>query len=273
MAEKSDKKKLTPKEAAILRFIHMSCCPTTNGKRFKEMKLIFSSKFNFDENDCLKIWKGLFYILWYSEMSKCGEDIIYEMVYHCPFKNLNDYFIAGFKILSHEWFGIDYLRIDKYAHLVRHMTNRLLRWIVYECEENRYYLIQQVLDTIEPSVDLFNHFTEVYIQELNRVLMWRIIWNRQEKVQVLFQTLSPFILMQSRDLDKRSFDTINEYILDEIIQTILPREPEEVGKNLLNQLSNQLVNVGKEESVRRKKRNLLYNWAKRYKSVENKIKV
>lgn len=75
------------------------------------------------QDDQFRLWKGLFYAIWYTEMDKGGRELMGVIADQCSLITL----MAGFQLVDQDWFTIDHIRIDKYMSLVRLMLARLLR--------------------------------------------------------------------------------------------------------------------------------------------------
>lgn len=240
---------------AIKRFIHSSCSPTSHETRQKCVKKILSSSFSFDEEDHLKIWKGLFYCIWYSEVD-AYEELVYEICYNSKIQNMAEFLFAGFCILAQEWQGIDHLRIDKFYSLARHLLNRTLRYVVHDNPDERE-LLDSVFDSIEPCAELLCHVNEVFLEEANNVMMRKVIWDPREKADTYFLLIKPLIVAMARSEDFRVMDSIKEYTFDELKKDIFPRESEEVRSILYPLLVKCILDVCKDSAIKPKNRRVL----------------
>ncbi|ETO07856.1 hypothetical protein RFI_29533 [Reticulomyxa filosa] len=69
-----------------------------------------------------RIWEGLFYAYWMSDKQLVQQElelVITTMVHHC----------SDWYTLSHEWTRIDFLRMDKFMSLVRHLMHQCLDFL------------------------------------------------------------------------------------------------------------------------------------------------
>lgn len=86
----------------------------------------------FNEQDFLRLWKGLFYGLWMCDkplpQEKMADDL--AALIHCFDPAVSIQFFASFlKTMNNEWFGIDQWRIDKFM-MVKLLNNSFLSAIV-----------------------------------------------------------------------------------------------------------------------------------------------
>lgn len=132
----------------------------------------------FTDNDCLRIWKGLFYSMWMSDKPLPQENLATNIasLIHC-FENAKvsvRFFSTFLQTMANEWNGIDQWRIDKFMMLVR----RVLRELFVELKDNNWSegLVKELSEKMKQSVlgqstprGLFMHFTEIFLEELAKV--------------------------------------------------------------------------------------------------------
>lgn len=142
--------------------------------------MIFFSLFStaFTDNDCLRIWKGLFYSMWMADKPLPQESLAIDIssLVHC-FDNVSvslQFFATFLKTMATEWLGIDQWRINKFLMLVRKVTREtiiLLRnnqWDETIIKEFSRKLRETVLAP-DTQKGLFMHFTELYLEEVAKV--------------------------------------------------------------------------------------------------------
>ena len=83
--------------------------------------------------DFLKIWKGLFYCMWYSDSYLVQESLaesISDLLYCFKDQNIGMMYVKTFfDEMGREWLGIDRLRLDKFYLLVKNMLFSTLEYV------------------------------------------------------------------------------------------------------------------------------------------------
>jgi len=129
--------------------------------------------------DYLKLWKALFYCLWYSDKVPVQQELVFKIarltrLLHGDLKLAVLFLRTFFQTMYREWMGLDHLRLDKYMSLIRHMIHEalvllptadwsdeaveavagLLRDPVLSSHPNgiRYHVIDVLLDEVETAV-------------------------------------------------------------------------------------------------------------------------
>jgi len=101
------------------------------GYKKMENLLFGESEFNLDNDAALKVWKGLFFMLWHSDGYARQEKLANRIADTCSrfsnIKNKMNFFQGCILILSREWMGIDRLRMDKYMMTLRLMFRSVLK--------------------------------------------------------------------------------------------------------------------------------------------------
>lgn len=150
----------------------------------------------FTNNDCLRIWKGLFYSMWMSDKPLPQENLATQIasLIHC-FENPKvsiQFFAMFLKTMSTEWNSIDQWRIDKFMMLVRRVTREMF----IELKDNEWNadlltdFAEKLKDTVldsSTSRGLFMHFAEIYLEEVAKVTSGKI------ETTALTQLVQPFI--------------------------------------------------------------------------------
>eukprot|EP00242_Pyramimonas_sp_CCMP2087_P003086 CAMPEP_0198229560 /NCGR_PEP_ID=MMETSP1445-20131203/114186_1 /TAXON_ID=36898 /ORGANISM="Pyramimonas sp., Strain CCMP2087" /LENGTH=613 /DNA_ID=CAMNT_0043910023 /DNA_START=128 /DNA_END=1969 /DNA_ORIENTATION=- len=102
-------------------------------KAFKNLTKWLQSREDIPALDMLRIWKGLFYAFWHSDLQPVQADLadrlaniilLLDNVEVCE-----EYFGGFLSTMRREWFGIDKLRLDKYMMLVRTFLTYLFRYL------------------------------------------------------------------------------------------------------------------------------------------------
>lgn len=144
----------------------------------KWLSLRSNSTTPFEQEDFLRIWKGLFYCMWMSDKPLVQESLAEDFgsLLDCftdP-KVSAEFFAAFLKTMSLEWFGIDQWRIDKFLMLVRRMLRHIFQ--VFKTAnwspKNLKYFNKQISNTIltqHEAIGLTMHFIDIYLEELAKV--------------------------------------------------------------------------------------------------------
>ncbi|XP_074596747.1 ribosomal RNA processing protein 1 homolog Nnp-1 [Brevipalpus obovatus] len=254
------------KETAVKLFVHSVSATTTSEKRIKSVDKVLKTPFVYEYDDYLVMWKGFFYCIWYAEMDKDCQNIIFRICYDSHFANLGEFFAAGFKVLTNEWTGMDQYRVDKYYFLTRHMLNRCLRLALYDSDSRDFDFIDKIVNTIEPVSEFICHICEIYLEELDNVLVRQVIWDPSDKAEVFSYIIKPWIKVFAITDDSRTSVCINEYIFDELRKKYLKRGEDAFRVKLSKFLSTNLMEVAKDPETESKNRKIMYHLAEQMKS-------
>ncbi|XP_045770098.1 ribosomal RNA processing protein 1 homolog [Maniola jurtina] len=148
----------------------------------------FEKKYEFKEDDFIRVWKGLFYAVWMSDKPLVQEDLCESIAATLDLfpPDQIEYAImmikAGFKVLATEWYGIDQHRMDKFLMLVRRYLRGSFRclqrcqWKLTSCQAFADMLCSSdgILALKTPlyarnAASLMLHVTDCYLEELCKV--------------------------------------------------------------------------------------------------------
>ncbi|XP_023940735.2 ribosomal RNA processing protein 1 homolog [Bicyclus anynana] len=148
----------------------------------------FEKKYEFKEDDFIRVWKGLFYAVWMSDKPLVQEDLcesIAETLDLFPAEQIKYAIMmikAGFKVLATEWYGIDQHRMDKFLMLARRYLRGSFRclqrcnWKLQSCQmfANMLCSNEGILALKTPlyarnAASLSLHITDCYLEELSKV--------------------------------------------------------------------------------------------------------
>ena len=123
--------------------------------------------------DILKLWKSLFYCIFYLDLWMADKD--HELISE-KLASLNDYaknkwewIHAFFETMKNEWDGIDPIRIDKFMYLVRMILKAVLNYASNEMNE-LYTILQALFDkTNFKGMGLIYHVADIYLEEIPKV--------------------------------------------------------------------------------------------------------
>ena len=180
-------------------------------KRNKQMKklrrwlqLRAKSSFPFTQEDFMRIWKGLYYNMWYSDKPLVQEELAEQLgkLLECFEGNLQysvDFFGAFLKTMCIEWFGIDQWRIDKFLMLVRRMLRYMFNllkkseWSVEAIDVFNKHVTETVLFENVSAKGLTMHYFDIFFEELAKVSEGDI---SAEKVSMFIKPFVKFMATQ-----------------------------------------------------------------------------
>ncbi|RCK64752.1 Ribosomal RNA-processing protein 1 [Candida viswanathii] len=135
--------------------------------------------------DLKKIWKGLYYSMWYCDRSKAQERLsenLGKLYSECINAELfNEFTLAFWEILVIEWKNLDQWRLDKFYLLIRRILRHNLKFL--KSQEWDEELVNAWIGVLEKSVlsgddsvsmALPYHMCDIFIDELQLVLFEEI---------------------------------------------------------------------------------------------------
>jgi ribosomal RNA-processing protein 1 len=144
-----------------------------------------------DEMELLKLWKGLFFTMWFSDRPRTQQRLADDLAGLLAVVNKVNFFSfleAFWSIMAREWEGIDQHRIDKFYLLLRRYVAATFRRIQSEDWDQDWILkYQEVmshypLNIKDPKVPnaLRLHMFDIYLDEIDRVLKEQEEENEQD---------------------------------------------------------------------------------------------
>lgn len=294
-------KKNLSRDLFVMDFVQFVSAPQTHAKRVrkikKTMELVPS---NLSETQWMKMWRGFYYAIWYSEMRKGGEELIVEMGgYQNAF-----YLLSGFKSLTESWGGIDAFRIDKYMFLIRHMLRNVMKQQISALLEDKVLfegnlfleelkkgassktatksdgkgetvakpesltmkanVISYIASVTSNSIGFFLHVCDMYLDELENAITELEI-ETAVKNNIYFHMTIPFAKRLSTIQDDRLRRTIRANIFDKLFDEILFQQPIPQRIEGLSKFTEPLVEMAS-HTESGKNRNCLYSMADKVKS-------
>lgn len=170
----------------------------------KWLQLRTKSSFPFCQEDFMRIWKGLYYNMWYSDKPLVQEDLAEQLgkLLECFEGNLQysvDFFGAFLKTMCIEWFGIDQWRMDKFLMLVRRMLRYMFKllksseWSLEAIEVFNKHATETVLFENVSAKGLTMHYFDIFFEELAKVSEGNI---SAEKVGLFIKPFVKFMATQ-----------------------------------------------------------------------------
>jgi len=216
--------------------------PWVRDKAVKKLKKWFGAKQDaFEDEEVMKIWKGLYYCFWMSDKPLVQEELAENISsFVSCFQNTNSslVFIRSFlKTFGREWFGIDRWRTDKFMMFTRRFLRYTFRFVAAkEWEKN---LVEKVVEIFrrelvlcpiaETSLGFQLHFTDVFLEEIAKV------GGENLSPVVLEMFLEPYVEVVRAGEDARFRDHVVERIFNHLIRQSDPGiqwQMEEDGEEL-----------------------------------------
>lgn len=146
----------------------------------KWLQIRTKSSFSFNQEDFMRIWKGLYYNMWYSDKPLVQEDLAEQLgkLLECFEGNMQysvDFFGAFLKTMCIEWFGIDQWRIDKFLMLSRRMLRYMFKllkssdWSSVAIETFNKHATETVLFENGTAKGLTMHYFDIFFEELAKI--------------------------------------------------------------------------------------------------------
>lgn len=152
----------------------------TRKKAIKSLKSFISSRKNFPLMEYEKLWKGLFYAMWFSDKPRPQQYLakeLGELVLDVPAKEYEKFVLAYWLIITKEWSGIDHHRLDKFLLLVRRSLHYQIKRL--KVEEYNESLMNSFLEDLKkcplsgdkriPNGIPF-HIIDIYCDELEKIM-------------------------------------------------------------------------------------------------------
>uniref|UniRef100_A0A914VSN6 Uncharacterized protein n=1 Tax=Plectus sambesii TaxID=2011161 RepID=A0A914VSN6_9BILA len=265
--------------------------PTTRQRALRRLqswiKESSSDGKTFSKDDCLKLWKGLYYCMWMQDKMLIQEELADNMallINHLGSDDQVFLFTETFFItMGREWHGIDRWRLDKFLMLLRRLVRSLFAWL----KERRWSseLVEELFEVCNRTVlstdrsipdGVKFHFASVYLDELD--LAGAESLNRDQVITML----EPFVnILADRKTSNYFFDSV----IEEVFVSILHQFSDELGGGEDNEeetaeptgapaagiefnyakIADMLFQIGKAKQMRSDRRKRLYAIVKKFK--------
>ncbi|KAH9394712.1 Ribosomal RNA processing protein 1 B [Tyrophagus putrescentiae] len=280
----------------VMDFVQFVSAPQTHAKRVRKIKKTMETcPTNLTETQWMKMWRGFYYAIWYSEMRKGGEELIEEMG---SYQN-ESYLLSGFKSLAEDWNGIDAFRIDKYMFLMRHLLRNVIKQqiaalledkVLFENSpflseikkaasstskssdqtngttttlERKSLVIDYIVTVASGSVGYFLHLCDIYMDELERCIN-ELVEKDTDKSEVYYHMMIPFARKLSTITDERLRRSILK-MFNQLFTEILLTASISMRVDTVSKFCDPLVEIASHTDSG-KNRNCLYSLAERVRS-------
>lgn len=192
VAEKPYEKKEEPSSVAPASFGSPDAYPfikklaandrPTRDETLNSLKRFLGTPKAFGELELLKLWKGLFFSMWFSDRPRTQQRLADDMASLLLVVHETNYFtfLASFwKIMSAEWLALDKHRIDKFYLLLRRYVGYAFQRLAQEnwdeswIERHNEVMNKIPLNPENPKIpdSIRYHVLEIYLDELAKVVL------------------------------------------------------------------------------------------------------
>ncbi|XP_077198943.1 ribosomal RNA processing protein 1 homolog B isoform X2 [Paroedura picta] len=176
----------------------------------------------FNQEEFLKIWKGLFYCLWMQDKPLLQEELsnnISQLIHVIENIDARHLFIETFwQTMNREWNGIDRLRLDKFYMLIRMVLRQsfeVLKRNGWNESFTEPFLNLLMREAIHPesnaAVGVKLHFIEIYLEELAKVGAKELTADQNLKF------IEPFCKIAAKTKDRHLLQVIIRGIFETIV--------------------------------------------------------
>jgi len=175
------------------------------------------------EDELLRIWKGLFYCYWMSDKPLIQEELANNIASMIGVFSSNDsalLFIKTFLLtMSREWFGIDNWRMDKFMMMTRRFLRQVFKFnSKHKWNQDVTTCIRDVLadnlllrEISETSLGFQMHVTDLFLEELAKV------GGEDLEEDVILCYLQPFLQI----VQKRKEPRLRSHVVERVFHYLL----------------------------------------------------
>ncbi|KAG5361355.1 Ribosomal RNA-processing protein 1-like protein [Yarrowia sp. C11] len=154
----------------------------TRDETLNSLKRFLGTPKAFGELELLKLWKGLFFSMWFSDRPRTQQRLADDMASLLLVVHETNYFtfLSSFwKIMSSEWMALDKHRIDKFYLLLRRYVGYAFQRLAKEgwdeswIERHNEVMSKIPLNPENPKIpdSIRYHVLEIYLDELAKVVL------------------------------------------------------------------------------------------------------
>lgn len=270
----------------------------------KLIRNLFDNEIVLDRINGLRIWKGLFFMLWHSDGLEVQEKLCERMAALVGkfkiAKNRWTYVQSAIEILNREWLGIDRLRMSKFMLVCRLLLRSSFEVIGKEgwnvADINWFVGVMSVgpLQYHQPAgkssapLGIRYHFADIWTEELIRVGGSKSSIGKPLDEEVTFQLISCWCKVATMTNIGAFRNKIKSMVFDDIIErsdvslTVLKQhaesnptladrvaEMEDAGFLIVNfnKLSDYIIELTTDDTVKMKQKKSMNRIVKRFKSL------
>nr|XP_056714277.1 ribosomal RNA processing protein 1 homolog B [Euleptes europaea] len=176
----------------------------------------------FNQEEFLKIWKGLFYCLWMQDKPLLQEELsnnISQLIHVIENMDARHLFIQTFwQTMNREWNGIDRLRLDKFYMLIRVVLRQSFEvlkrngWNESFTEPFLHLLMKEAIHSESNApIGIKLHFIDIYLEELAKV------GAKELRADQNLKFIEPFCKTAAKTKDRHLLQAIIHGIFETIV--------------------------------------------------------
>eukprot|EP00112_Aurelia_sp_Birch-Aquarium-sp1_P017206 Seg397.20 transcript_id=Seg397.20/GoldUCD/mRNA.D3Y31 product="Ribosomal RNA processing protein 1 B" protein_id=Seg397.20/GoldUCD/D3Y31 len=222
--------------------------------------------------DVMKLWKGLFYCMWFSDKPLVQEDLAQALanLLHAlkdsvaVFKLIEGFFMT----MGREWHGIDRLRLDKFYMLVRKMLKEIFEYLQKKkWNEAEIAGITDVFTNGPCSIssEKFADGIKMFVAETFLDELAKVTAEGKPTPQTVSKLIDPFLILWAQTQNILVFRSIESSIL----RKLLPTSEDKIDdlEADCSRVAERVFELASKPEVSTKARKVLFKYSKLYKEA------
>ena len=222
--------------------------------------------------DMMKLWKGLFYCMWFSDKPLIQEDLaqaLANLVHSLKDSAAVCKLIEGFFMtMGREWHGIDRLRLDKFYMLVRKMLKEIFEHLLKEkWNQAEIAAITNVFTNGPCSIssEKFADGIKMFVAETILDELAKVAAEEQPNPQTVSKLIDPFLILWAQTENILVFRSIESSIL----KRLLPTSEDKIAELEADcsMVAERVFELASKPEVSTKARKVLFKYSNLYKEA------
>ncbi|KAG5354592.1 Ribosomal RNA-processing protein 1-like protein [Yarrowia sp. B02] len=199
----------------------------TRDETLDSLKRFLSTKKAFGELELLKLWKGLFFSMWFSDRPRTQQRLADELASLLFVLQEDNYFVflaCFWKIMAAEWLALDKHRVDKFYLLLRRYVGYAFERLQKENWDEKWIekhneVMQKVAlnaDNAKIPDSIRYHVLEIYLEELEKVVLKN--QDEEDDVKELFAEVPVSELLEP--VEALSEETNNKIVQERCLEVL-----------------------------------------------------
>ena len=237
-------------------------------RALKRMRVWLSSRTGdaFTDMEVMKLWKGLFYCMWFSDKPLVQEELAKSLA--DLIHGLKDSVAAGkftegfFQTIGREWHGIDALRMNKFYMFIRKFLREVLQYL-----KNQNWNLE-ALDCVSNALmkgpcsvsnDKYPKGVCMFVIEITVEELGKVCDDGYPEKNVISRIIDPFLALSAQAEDNLVFKAVKENILSKI----LPGSKEKIDGLSVDcfKMADRLFEEAGKKEVSTKRRKSLFGYS------------
>ena len=222
--------------------------------------------------DMMKLWKGLFYCMWFSdkpliqeELAQALANLIHALKDSVAICKLIDGF---FMTMGREWHGIDRLRLDKFYMLVRKMLKEIFEHLLKENWNEAEIAAMTNVFTRGPcstSSEKFADGIKMFVAETILDELAKVATEEKPNPLTISKLIDPFLILWAQTENILVFRSIESSIL----KRLLPTSEDKIAELEADcsMVAERIFELASKPEVSTKARKVLFKYSNLYKEA------